>query len=364
MISITIGTSWGSAATVGVALMGIAQGLGVSLPITAAAIVGGAYFGDKLSPLSDTTNLASAISGVGLYEHIRHMLYTTVPSTLVALVIYLFLGFGNQSASVVSQEVSQMLEQLGSMYNFNIIVLLPIVLVLLGAFIKMPTLPTMLGSGFVAIIIGVLVQGHAFIDGLNAVMSGFTVKMTGFEGEVLPKISMLLNRGGLKTQGSFLTFIFSAMVFAGIVSGTGMLDKALSSLASKIKGAPGAVFGVIVSCFATACMTGSGGLTIVLPGEIFRNVFIKLKIHPRVLSRTLEDSGTLLMPIIPWTAAGVYMVSVLDVPTLEYLPYSFFNYLGMVFAMIFAFTGFGIPRLTDKEAQDLSETEISAKILG
>lgn len=357
ILSMFTGSSWSSAATAGVALMGIAQGLNVPLPQAAGAIIGGAYFGDKLSPLSDTTNLASAISEVDLYDHIRNMLYTTIPATIITLIIYFFMGRSIADGSVASAEVSTMLAQLNSMFDFNIILILPVLIILAGSLMKMPTLPVMIGSGFTALLLGVLYQNFDLLNGLNAMMTGFNTSMTGYTGEVLPKVIKLLNRGGLKSQGGFLTFIFSAMIFAGIMGGSGMLDRAIGSLSTKIKSVPGAVFAVMLSCFGVASMTGSGGLTIVIPGEMFRKIFIKLKLHPLLLSRTLEDSGTLIMPIIPWTAAGLYMTSTLGVSTTEYLPYTFFCYLSMVFAMVYAFTGFSIKKLTDEEIKSLEEQE-------
>lgn len=345
LLSVVTGTSWGSAGTIGVAMMGIAGGLGVSLPATAGAVVSGAYFGDKLSPLSDTTNLAPMAAGSELYEHIKHMLYTTIPATLLAMAIYIILGLNTTVGSTVSETAEIMKEQLSSMFNFNPIILLPMVVVILGSIVKWPTLPTMAGAGFLGIILGVVVQGFSLTDGFTALVSGFNVSMTGFSGEAAPEIVSLLNRGGVNSMMGTSILVFAAMCFAGIVSVSGMLDKVLELLLKRVKGTAGLVCSTIAACFTVALTTGNSYLTILIPGQLFRDAYKRMGLAAKNLSRTLEDSGTVLVPLIPWSAAGAYMAATLGVEVVEYLPYAVLCYSGIVMAIICAFTGFGIAKL-------------------
>lgn len=362
ILSIVTGTSWGAAGTIGVAMMGIAGGLGVSLPATAGAVVAGAFFGDKLSPLSDTTNLAPMAAGSDLYEHIKHMLYTTVPAAVVSLVVYLFVGLKASGDMVTPELVVTMMEQLDSMFNFNPILLLPIILVILGSVRKWPTIPTMLGTSIFTIILGCIFQGFSPVDGFASLVGGFDVTMTGFSGEAIPEVIKLVNRGGVVSVTSTTVLIFCAMGFAGIVSVSGMLDVVLELLMSKVKSTVGIIFATIASAFTVAFVTGSSYLSILIPGELFKDVYPKKGLHPKNLSRTLEDSGTVIVPLIPWSAAGAYMASTLGVSTLEYLPWAILNYTGIIFAIILAVTGFGIARINPEDEENISSKKIKEEL--
>lgn len=352
LLSVVTGTSWGSAGTIGVAMMGIAGGLGVSLPATAGAVVSGAYFGDKLSPLSDTTNLAPMSAGSDLYEHIVHMLYTTIPATVIALVAYLIMGLNSSAAAVTSETAEIMKTQLSSMFNFNPIILLPMLLVVIGSFAKWPTLPTMAASGFLGIILGVFVQGFSLQDGMAALVGGFNVSMTSFTGEAAPEIIKLLNRGGVESMMGTSILVFAAMCFAGIVSVSGILDKVLELLLAKVKSTAGLVFSTIAACLTVALTTGNSYLTILVPGQLFKDAYKKMGLAAKNLSRTLEDSGTVLVPLVPWSAAGAYMTATLGVPTLSYLPYAILCYTGIIMAVVCAVTGFGIAKLKDTDKEE------------
>ncbi len=345
VVSTVTGTSWGSAGTIGVALMGIAGGLGVSLPATAGAVVAGAYFGDKISPLSDTTNLAPIAAGSELYEHIKHMLWTTVPAALVSIVIYFFVGLKASGSSTTPETVQAMLAQLDSMFTWNILLIVPVLLIITGSVRKWPTIPTMLGTSLFSIILGVFVHGFTFKNGFTALVKGFNVTMTTFEGEAIWEVTRLINRGGVVSVTGTTVLIFCAMGFAGIVSRTGMLDVVLQKIMSKVRKTTGIILATIASCFTVAFVTGSSYLSILLPGELFKDVYVQRNLHPKNLSRTLEDSGTVLVPLVPWSAAGAYMAATLGVPTLEYLPWAIMNYMGIVFAIILAVTGMGIAKL-------------------
>ena len=351
IISTTTGTSWGSAGTVGVAIMGIAQGLDVNLAATAGAVVAGAYFGDKLSPLSDTTNLAPIAAGSELYEHIRHMFYTTIPATIVALAAYLFFGSAAASGGAnVSESVLLLQSQLDKIFHWNILLLLPVFLVLAGSVLKWPTIPVMIIASLFSVILGVIIQGFSLKNGFISVMTGFNVKMSGINMDFSKDITKLLNRGGVSSVNSTTILVICAMGFAGIISKTGMLTKVLHTIMARVKSAAGVIISTIGSCLTVAFVTGSSYLSILIPGEMFKDFYKEKNLAAKNLSRTLEDSGTVIVPLIPWSAAGAYMTATLGVPTVEYLPWAILNYMGVVFAIILALTGIGIAKI-NKEAK-------------
>ena len=351
IISTVTGTSWGSAGTVGVAIMGIAQGLDVNLAATAGAVVAGAYFGDKLSPLSDTTNLAPIAAGSELYEHIRHMFYTTIPATIVAIAAYLF--FGSEAASSganVSESVLALQGQLDKIFHWNIILLLPVLFVLAGSVLKWPTIPVMIIASLFSVLLGVIVQDFSLKNGFISVMTGFNVTMSGINMEFSKDITKLLNRGGVSSVNSTTILVICAMGFAGIISKTGMLTKVLHTIMAKVKSTAGVIISTIGSCLTVAFVTGSSYLSILIPGEMFKDFYKEKNLAAKNLSRTLEDSGTVIVPLIPWSAAGAYMTATLGVPTVDYLPWAILNYMGVVFAIILALTGIGIAKI-NKDAK-------------
>lgn len=351
VLSTVTGTSWGSAGTIGVAIMGIAQGLGMSLPITAGAVVAGSYFGDKLSPFSDTTNLAPLAAGSELYEHIKHMLYTTVPAAIVSLAVYLIVGLSTKSSTVTTESVNIIQGQLSGIYHWSILLLLPVVIMLIGSVLKFPTLPTMVVNSLVSVVIGVFVQGFTLKNGFISMINGFNVTMTNFDGEILKDITTLINRGGAVSMTTTTVLVFCSMGFAGIMSTSGMLDVVLEAILKRVKTTFGVIISTIASCFTVAFVTGNSYLSILIPGELFSKIYLERNLHPKNLSRTLEDSGTVLVPLIPWSAAGAYMAATLGVETLAYLPWAVLNYMGIVFAIILALTGIGITKITEEEKE-------------
>lgn len=354
VVSVVTGTSWGSVATMGVALMGIASTLGVSLPATAGAVIAGSYFGDKMSPLSDTTNLAPIAAGSKLYEHIGHMFYTTVPATIISLIVYAIAGMNaNVSAGVSSETVTTMLAQLDTMFNWNLLLLLPVVIVLAGSLLQKPTIPVMLLSTIVAGIEGIFFQGVTLKDTLTATVSGFNVSMIVREGfdpaAATAEITKLLNRGGMNGIMSTTLLVFCAFCFAGIMSRAGCLDVVLEKILSVAKSTGALITATVGSCIVMALTTGNSYLSILIPGEMFRDAYKARGLAAKNLSRTLEDAGTVFVPLVPWSAAGAYMTATLGVETLAYLPWAVLCYTGFIFAIIWGFTGFGIAKLEDEK---------------
>lgn len=354
VVSVVTGTSWGSVATMGVALMGIASTLGVSLPATAGAVIAGSYFGDKISPLSDTTNLAPIAAGSTLYEHIFHMFYTTIPATIISLIVYGFIGMNaDTSVSVSSESVTKMLNQLDSMYSWNIMLVIPVVLVLAGSVLKWPTIPVMMGSTVVAGIEAIVLQGISLKNVLASTVSGFNVKMIaapGFDAATCTiEVTKLLNRGGMNSIMSTTLLVFCAFVFAAIMSRAGFLDVVLQKILSVAKSTGALVSATVASCLVMALTTGNSYLSILVPGEMFRDAYKARGLAAKNLSRTLEDAGTVFVPLVPWSAAGAYMTSCLGVETLDYLPYAILCYAGFMIAIFYGFTGIGIAKLEDED---------------
>ncbi len=350
IVSICTGTSWGSAGTIGVALMGIASGLGAPLPIVAGAVVSGAYFGDKMSPLSDTTNLAPIAAGSKLYDHIGHMLWTTGPGFIICCIVYTVVGMNLSGLSGTEPEkVSAILDTLHQIFSFNPLIILPVIIVLYGSIRKKPTIPVMLISSAVAMFNGVVFQGFKLADCFNAAIGGFKMDMINIAGfdaaNLISDISTLLQRGGMLSMLSTVLIAFCAYGFAGTLAVTGSLDIVLNRIMKTVKSTFGLIFATIVSCITAVFVTSNGQLSILIPGEMFHSTYVKRGLEPRNLSRTLEDAATVIEPITPWTAAGVYMATTLGVSTLSYLPWACLNYTGIIFAMIWAATGIGIMKI-------------------
>ncbi|URL02172.1 Na+/H+ antiporter NhaC [Avibacterium sp. 20-126] len=347
IVSVCTGTSWGSAGTVGVAFMGVAIGLDANLAATAGAVVAGAYFGDKLSPLSDTTNIASAAAGVDLYEHIAHLLYTTLPSFIVAAIVYIFYGMsGNLHDVATPAKVVEMISGLEQVYHFNVILLLiPVAIILWGSISKKPTIPVMLLSAFVAILNAIFIQKFALADVVNSAVNGFNVSMIPNDIQVSSDLARLLNRGGMNSMMGTLLICFCALSFAGILSLSGALEVIIKHLLKLVRSTASLIFTTILCGLTMIGVTCNGQISILIPGEMLREAYIERGLHPKNLSRTAEDSATIIEPILPWTAAGAYMAGTLGVATLSYLPWAILCWSGIVFAMLWGITGFGIAKL-------------------
>jgi len=354
VVSVVTGTSWGSVATMGVALMGIASTLGVSLPATAGAVIAGSYFGDKISPLSDTTNLAPLAAGSKLYEHIAHMFYTTIPATIVSLIVYAIVGMNaDVAAGANSEAVTTMLTQLDAMFNWNILLVLPVVIVLAGSLLQKPTIPVMLLSTIVAGVEAIIFQAQGLGNVLNCTVSGFNVTMitkAGFDPATASfEVTKLLNRGGMNGIMSTTLLVFCAFCFAGIMSKAGCLEVVLQKILSIAHSTGALITATVASCITMALTTGNSYLSILIPGEMFKDAYKERGLAAKNLSRTLEDAGTVFVPLVPWSAAGAYMTATLGVETLDYLPWAILCYTGFIFAIIWGYTGFGIAKLEDEK---------------
>lgn len=346
IVSVCTGTSWGSAGTVGVALMGVASGLDVSLPAAAGAVVSGAYFGDKISPLSDSTNFAAIVADTTLFEHIQHLMYTTIPSFILAAIVYLIAGHSSMLGEVATpQRVTDIITALDGLYHFNIVLILPPVIVLWGAIGKKPVIPLMLSACVLAIILGVWLQGLSVKQGLDAFMDGFNLSMfpQGSEG-IIADVPRLLNRGGLFSMMSTILLVFCAFSFAGALTLTGSLTIIINRLLTVIHSVGQLIAATTGTTILVTGATSDGKLALLVPAELYQDAYRRMGLDTKNLSRTIEDAGTVIEPLIPWTAAGVYMATTLGVSTLDLLPWAVQCYSAIFFALIYGFTGFGIAK--------------------
>lgn len=352
IVSLATGSSWTTAGTVGIALIGIGQGLGMPAPLVAGAIISGAYFGDKMSPLSDTTNLAPAMAGSNLFEHIKHMVYTTGPSLLIALVMYGVIGMkyaGKELDLAEIQLISSTLE--GAFSTLSPVLLIPPVVVILMVVFKMPALPgliigTLLGGLFAGIF-----QGADLATIVDAAHYGYSSET----GVLI--VDELLVRGGLDGMMWTVSLILCALTLGGILEKTGMLEALANSLLKFAKGTFGLVFATIISCIGVNLATGEQYLSIVLPGRMYKNEYRKRGLHPKNLSRALEDSGTLLSPLIPWNTCGAFMWTTLGVHPFAYLPFAFLNLINPLVSLFYAATGITMEKLPPEEMK-IVEQEI------
>lgn len=352
IVSICTGTSYGAVGTMGLAAIGIATALDVNLAMVAGAVVSGAYFGDKLSPLSDTTNMAPIYAGSDLYSHIAHMLYTTIPSTVICLVVYTLLGLNGAGGAAQSDVSDTILSTIRSAYNLNILLILPVVIVLAGAILKFSTLPVMGTAAIVAGIETVVFQGISLKNAVNCALNGFSVSMItapSFDAEnVSDAVITLLERGGMTSMMNSVITVFCAFIFGSILTSAGYLDVILEKLLTMVKTTGQLITSTVLAGWVIAMVTGSCYMTMMLNGELFAPVYREKKLAAKNLSRTLEDAGTVIVPLIPWGSAGVYMASTLGVETIAYAPWAILCYSCSIIAIILGFTGIGIAKMEEE----------------
>lgn len=319
--SLATGTSWGTAGTMGIALMGIASGLGIPAPITAGAVLSGAYFGDKMSPLSDTTNLAPAMSGTDVFSHIKAMFKPTLIAYALTLIIFGFLSLKYKSSSADLSNVSVIAEGLKDNFTISPVLLLAPLLVIISIAKKLPAVPGITLGIIIAAILGPIYQDINFGDILSAGLNGF-VSNTGLEA-----VDKLLTTGGLNNMMSSISLTIIAMMFGGIAEETGILEAIVKKFLGKIKSTVGLVTATILTCLFTNATMPEQYISIVVPGRMFKNEYKERKLDPKLLSSTLESGGTVTSAMIPWNTCGTYMTTILGVSTVHYLPFLFFNLL-------------------------------------
>lgn len=360
LISLSIGSSWTTVGTIGVALIAISEVLGLNPAIAAGAIISGGYFGDKMSPLSDTTNLSPAIAGTDLYTHIRAMLVTTIPSILIAAALFAFIGIRTE-VDASAFDPTPALVALEDAFNISFWTLIPLFVVLIMALRRVPAFVAIMAGALAGGVMAIILQPQIVIAFANdpslstplAMLKGvWSAMATGFEFVTgYPKIDELVSRGGMASMLMTVWLVLAAMGFGAIMDYTGSLRKLLEPLVRFATNAGRLMVSVGLTAIFLNIFAGDQYMALVLPGTIFREEFKKRNIAPQMLSRQLEDTATITSPLVPWNTCGAYMAATLGVATIAYLPFCFFNLINPILSFIFDLIGFRIQYLTPEKAE-------------
>lgn len=364
IVAVSIGSSWTVAGTLGIGLMGIAGSFDLSPAITAGAIISGAYFGDKLSPMSDTTNLASAATGVDLFDHIRHMLWTTLPSFTLALAIFAMLG---SSGGATPEEIAELQASLASEFNIGLHLLLPLLLMLLLVFKRFPAFPAIVISALAGALFAVLFQPQqvAALAGEDLAIGAGFVQLKGvwialFAGYTSNSgnefLDALLSKGGMSSMLNTVWLIISALGFGGVLERTGILGYLLGLALRSVKSVGSLIATTVVTCIGTNVLAADQFIAVALPGRMYRNAYRDRGLSALNLSRTLEDSATLTSALIPWNTCGAYMSATLGVATLSYAPYAFFNLFCPLIAIAYGYLHVALKPLSVDPVEDIAVT--------
>ncbi len=351
--SLSTGSSWTTGATFGVAFMGIGLGLGIPGPMAAGAIISGAIIGDKLSPLSDSTNLAAGVCETDLFKHIKSMLYTTLPAFVLSLVIYFVLGMGYSASSVDTSAVETILSGLSANFNVTpgiaLITLIPLVLVVAMAFKQVSAIAAMVIASLVGMVLAIVINGYSLYEMMSFMNYGFTID-TG-----IADVNRLLNRGGLQSMMWTVSLGYLGLSYGGILEKTGTLDALLGKMAVITKNARNLIITHVFSSIAVNMLSASQYVAILIPGRMYLSSYDKLGVKRYVASRTCEDSGTVTSPLVPWGLCGVFFAGTLGVATLDYLPFTYLALFTPLVSILYAITGKFIWYNTKEEQEEINK---------
>ncbi|SIP99419.1 Na+/H+ antiporter NhaC [Marinobacterium stanieri] len=351
VVSIAIGSSWSTMGTIGIAGMGIGISMGIPAPMVAGAVITGAYFGDKMSPLSDTTNLASGLTGTDLFVHIKHMLFTTIPGLLIALAVYWYISTGFVSGDAELARINTTLTVLNDSFLISPwLLLVPLTVIALVAK-KVPALPALVVGVVLGFLCQIFVQGDDVATAMSALQNGYVIE-SGNE-----VIDSLFNRGGIDSMMYTVSMTIVAMTFGGVLENTGMLQAIVDKMKGLTKSARALVPTTIGSCFLTNATCSEQYISVVVPARMFSKVYHERGLHSKNLSRALEDGGTLTSVFIPWNTCGVFILATLGVGALEYAPYAILNFVVPIISIIYAITGFSIVKLKPGEEAEAFQVD-------
>ena len=356
VVGMVTGSSWTTAGTLGVAFVGIAGVLKLPEAAAAGAVISGAYVGDKMSPLSETTVLVpSIVGGVTVQQHIRGMIRTVLPSFLLALAIFMIMGLSGGGGST-AEATAKAQKELAAVFNIAPVCLLPLLLLIALSILRVPPFIAIFGTAIASCALAPFTQPQlvAHFVGkpeqnvvLNAIEATYKALGQGFTLQTgNEKINTLFSGGGMASMLTTVWLIFGALSYAAIMEHAGFLDRLISPFVARAKSAGWLIATVVFTCFGLNVVAGDQYVADVLPSRAYRDAFARVGLAPRMLSRTVEDSGTVTSPLVPWNSCGAYMTGVLGVPTIEYLPYAFFNIANPLIAMLFGFTGLFVERLS------------------
>ena len=357
LLALSIGSAWTVAGTLGIGLIGIAGALGVSPEITAGAVISGAYFGDKMSPLSETTNLAPAVAGTDLYTHIKGMLWTTVPSIIIALIIFGIIGYNGPVTEAL--DLTHVLEAIKSVFSVGLLPLIPLVVVLILSFRRVSAFVTiMIGALFGGLMAAILQPnvvltfgGAPDLSAPLAMLKGvWSAMATGFSIQSdYPALNDLFSQGGMSSMMETVWLILSAMAFGGVMENSGLLARLIQSVLKAANADRSLLIATGLTSIGVNIIAGDQYMSIVLPGRMYREAYKEHGIAPQTLSRQIEDTGTITSPLIPWNSCGAYMSATLGIVTMAYLPFCFFNWINVIISFLYAIFGFQIKHLPPEE---------------
>lgn len=351
IVAIASGNAWTAAGTIGIAIMGVGAGLGMNMAMVAGAVISGCYFGDKISPLSETTNMSPGITGVELFDHIRYMLLTTIPALIISVAIYFFIGQANKGKGAGIEEVTALQQQLSEMFVISpwLLIVPIVVLGLIAA--KTPALPGLVIGSILGAIVAVTVQGVP-------VGEIFSVMVYGFEMETANEVlNNLLNNGGTEAMMYTISLVMIAMSFGGILEVSRVLETLVTSLLKLARSTGSLIATTVATCLTANIVACDQYLSILLPGRMYVKAYRKRGLHAKNLSRTLEDAGTMTSPLVPWNTCGAFMAATLGVSTFQYAPYAFLCLISPMMALLYGFTGFKIEKLSAEEIARLEAEE-------
>lgn len=338
VLSLATGTSWGTVGTVGLALMGIGHGLGIPEAWTAGAVISGAFFGDKMSPLSETTNLTPAVAGVDLWEHIKGMMPTTIPAMTISVLVYAYVGMQYSQQVADFTDIELMRQTLAAHYHIHLLTLLPGVVVIIAAMMKFPALPTVLGGIIVACLVAIGLQGVE-IKELFSILHNGVVSQTGVE-----IVDKLLSKGGLMSMTWVVTLTILALCFVGALEFYGTLNAILQKINHFVRTRFGLVGTTYASTIGIGVVVGDVYTTLVMPARLLKDKYAQMGYKRTTLTRSIEDCGTLLSPLIPWNMGGGFVAATLGVATLAYAPYAIACWLSAVIGLVWLIMGKFTPK--------------------
>jgi NhaC family Na+:H+ antiporter len=338
LMSLATGTAWGTIGTIGVVLMGLGDALGIPLPLVAGMVVSGASFGDKMSPVSDTTNLAAMSADTDLYSHIKSMLYTTVPTYVICLIIYTVIGLNYSGQTLSAQELMDLKQHIAIEFSIGPLTLLPLIVLLALSLKRAPAEVSMLGSVAIAVVLAIIMQDRSISEVLNSLYSGY-ISNTGLE-----RLDVILTRGGMQSMMWTMSIALLALSLGGLLDRTGFVRVLMNGILVRIKRTASLMAATISAGIVTNMSMGEAYLSIIFGGQIFKKSYEEHNLEKHMLSRTLEEGATLSTTLIPWTTSGAFVTGVLAISPLDFAPWAFFNYINPLLSIILAYMGFGIFR--------------------
>ena len=334
--ALSTGTSWGTVGTVGIALVGIGQGLGIPLPITAGMIISGAITGDKMSPVSDTPNLTSMSAGADLYETIKAMIQTIVPAFLITLALFVYLGIKYGSGDANLSIINETRSVLADNFNLNPVVMLPIAILLLLNVLKFPSLPSMTIAVIAGLVVAVVFQDATIPTALESLNSGFKIE-TGST-----YVDPILNRGGIQSMMWTFSVAFMALSLGGILSKVGYMEALIAELVNKAKTVGSLTLLVMASSITSTAAVGEAYLSFILNGELFKKQFDKVGLSRAMLARIVSEGGLMLAPLMPWTTFGAFVTATLGISGFVFAPYAFMSFLSPIISVLMTYLGLAI----------------------